>query len=82
MRDTILKLLSEDELRRVGTAGAGARLSHGDQYIDLEQLHHGVRRAIGTTKPMGHVVPRDDVHEVTWSKILKHVAAYRLAPSK
>ena len=80
-RDSVLKLLSDNELARVSTAETAARLSDGDEYIDLEQLEHGVRRAIGTTTPMARMLPRKAVHESTWTKILTHLAAARVPPS-
>ena len=42
-RDTILKLLSDEENARVATGEAGARLSEGDEYLDLLHLDQGVR---------------------------------------
>jgi hypothetical protein len=79
MRDSILKLLSDEEVASVSTAESAARLSDGDEYLDLEQLDHGVRRAQGTATPMGHVLPRKAVHENTWSKILTQLAARGIA---
>ena len=69
-RDRILQLLSDDEVSSVSTAETAARLSDGDEYLDLEQLDQGVQRAHGTTTPMGRVLPRKAVHANTWSKIL------------
>ena len=78
-RDSILKLLSDEEVARVSNAEAGARLLDGDEYLDLEQLDKGVRRALGTS--MGRVLPRKAVQESTWSKILTQLAATAPAPS-
>ena len=44
-RDTILKLLSDDEVAKVSTAETASRLADGDEYLDLEHLDKGVRRA-------------------------------------
>jgi hypothetical protein len=72
-RDGILNLLSDDEVARVSTAETPPRLLDGDEYIDLGQLEKGVRRADGTATPMGRVLPRKAVHELTWSKIVAHL---------
>jgi hypothetical protein len=69
-RESVLKLLSHDEVAKVSTAEAADHLSAGDEYLDLEHLEHGVQRAGGTPTPMGHVLPRKAVHENTWTKIL------------
>lgn len=76
-RDSILKLLSDDEVAGVSTAETAPRLSDGDEYLDLEQLDQGVRRARGTATPMGRVLPRKAVHESTWRKILTRLPAPR-----
>ncbi len=73
-RDAILNLLTDQEVARVSTAETAARLSEGDEYLDLEQLALGVRRAGkagATTSPMGRVLPRTAVGESTWAQILR-----------
>ena len=75
-RDTILKLLSDEENARVATGEAGARLSEGDEYLDLLHLDQGVQRA-GIT--MGHFLPRSAVSDETWHKILAHLDGGTLA---
>jgi hypothetical protein len=76
-RDSILKLLSDDEIARVSTAETAAHLTNGDEYLDLEKLDQGVRHANGTPTPMGRVLPRKSVHAQTWSKILTHLESAR-----
>ena len=78
-RDSILKLLSDDEVGSVSTAETAARLTTGDEYLDLENIDQGVQRAPGKSTPMGRVVPRKSVHEKTWNKILAHLADPRRA---
>jgi len=78
-RDSIMKLLSDDEVASVSTAETAARLSDGDEYVDLEQLAEGVQRAHGAATHMGGVLPRKAVHEKTWSKILTQLQARRAA---
>jgi len=57
----------------VSIAEGAARLSNGDEYLDLEQLARGVQRAPAPTTPMGHVLPKKAVREATWLKILSLV---------
>jgi hypothetical protein len=75
-RDSVLKLLSDEEVGKVSTAETAARLLAGDEYLDLEQLGQGVQRAGGNSTPMGRVLPRRAVHEDTWSKILALLAKH------
>ncbi|MDZ4840617.1 MAG: hypothetical protein SH859_00515 [Hyphomicrobium aestuarii] len=75
VRDTILKLLTDVETAKVCTAEATVRLHDGAEYLDLEQLGHGVQRATAATQvPMGHVIPRSAVSKETWTKIVAHLA--------
>ncbi len=69
-RDAILKLLSDDEIARVSTAETAKHLSVGDEYLDLEHLDLGVRRAMVMTVPMGQVLSKKAVKEETWKAIL------------
>jgi hypothetical protein len=73
-RETILKLLSNDEVAKVSMAETAARLPDGDEYIDLEHLERGVQRAGGSPTPMGHVLSKKSVHPETWVKILAELA--------
>jgi len=75
-RDSILKLLSDEENGRVSTAEAAPRLTEGAEYLDLEQLGQGVQRAKAATAKatMAHILPRSAVSEETWRKILVHLA--------
>ena len=76
-RNSILKMLSDDEVASVSTAETAAGLGDGDEYLDLEQLDRGVRCAGGAAMPMGRVLPRKAVHANTWKKILTQLAAPR-----
>ena len=69
-RDDVLTLLSDDEMARVNTVGTALRLSQDDEYVDLEQLDQGVRRAVEMTTFMGRFLPRKALHENTWTKVL------------
>ena len=74
-RNSILSLLSDEEVARVSTAETAPRLIVGDEYIDLGKLEQGVRRVVGTAAPLGRVLPRKAVHENTWSKIVTQLEA-------
>ena len=69
-RESILKLLSDDEVAKVSTAETAKSLSAGDEYVDLEHLDNGVRRAGTALASTGHLLPRKAVREATWAKIL------------
>ena len=70
-RDTILKLLSDEEIARVSTAEGAIELTEGTEYLDLEKLDLGIQRAKAATKvKMGQVLPRSAVCGETWTKIL------------
>ena len=74
-RDTILKLLSPEELARVCTAESKPALVTGEDYLDLKHLDRGIRRArpylgVKGTAPMGDVLPKSAVTSSTWAKIL------------
>lgn len=74
-RDAILKLLSDDEVASVSTAETAPRLLDGEEYIDLEQLDGGVRRAILHLPSMGSVLPRKSVQSDTWTKVVAELAS-------
>jgi len=69
-RDGVMKLLSDQEASSVSSAESADKLDEGDEYLDLEHLDEGVRKADGLIVIMGRVLPRKAVHETTWSKIL------------
>jgi len=80
-RDTILKMLSDDEVAKVSTAETAPKMAEGDEYVDLEQLPRGVQHAHGAHTPMQNVLPRKAVHEKTWSKILKELHTQAPTPT-
>lgn len=77
-RAAVLKLLAEGELGDFGQGGSPKVLANGDQYLDLEQLTRGVQRARAGVRLGPHVLPRKAIHEDTWRRILRQLAA-RLA---
>jgi hypothetical protein len=78
-RETVLKLLSDNEIAKVSMVEATPRLTEGDEYLDLEQLDRGVQRAPWTTPAIGRVLPRKSVDAPTWNKILAQLAARHAA---
>jgi hypothetical protein len=74
-RESILKLLSDDELASVSTAETATRLSDGDEYLDLDKLDQGVLRASGAAVPMGRVLTEKAVQGNTWNTILTKLPA-------
>ena len=69
-RDSILQLLSDDEVARVSAGKGEARLSDGDEYIDMAAPDNGVRCVHGAMQlTMGQVLPRNAVSTETWAKI-------------
>jgi len=73
-REDILNLLSDAEVAKVSTAETAASLTDGDEYLDLERLELGVRKALGK-QPMSRVLPRKAVQAETWRKILTRLPA-------
>jgi hypothetical protein len=81
-RAGILKILSDEENAAVSTAETADHLADGDEYLDLQKLDRGVRRASGQTAKMDRVLPRKSVPAATWSKLIAHLAAHaRLVPA-
>jgi hypothetical protein len=78
-RRNILGLLSDAEVAGVSTAETAARLEDGDEYLDLEHLDDGVRRASQDTTPMRRILPRKAVEEATWGRILRELAGPSVA---
>ena len=76
-RDTILKMLSNDEISKASMSETASRLPEGDEYLDLQEIERGVQRADGASTPMGHVLAKNSVHPNTWTRILAELAAPR-----
>jgi len=68
-RETILKLLSDEEVEAVSMAETAATLTEGEEYLDLEHLDLGVQKAHGATLAIGQTLERKAVHEETWTRI-------------
>jgi uncharacterized membrane protein len=74
-RESVLKLLSDDEVAKVSNAESARTLNDGEEYLDLEQLLLGVQQAHGVPTDMGRVLPRKALHPGTWDSILAHLAS-------
>lgn len=82
-RDAILMILSDDEVASVSTSETAISLSDGTEYLDLEQLEHGVQKAgKGAVTIMGRILPRKAVHEKTWTRILAELAKLKVLPHR
>lgn len=69
-KDTILKLLSDDELARVSSAEGAAPIPAGEEYVDLSHLERGVQRARDSATPMGKILPKSAVLPHTWTSVM------------
>jgi hypothetical protein len=75
LRKRMLLLLSDDEIACLSNAESAPRVEDGDEYLDLLDLDQGVRQAFGTDTPLGCVLPRKAICEVTWGKIVEMLPA-------
>lgn len=75
IRDSIMKLLSDEEVARVSTTEAGTPLSDGEEYLDLEHCESGMHSAKAMTAPMGRILSKNSVREKTWNAILAILAS-------
>jgi hypothetical protein len=72
-RDAILDLLSDTEVASVTTSSTARDLHAGDEFIDLEHVELGVRRASGVAPPPGYVLPRCAVSDATWHLVVSRL---------
>lgn len=69
-KEHILALLTDEETARVSNVEADYRLTHGDEYVDLDHLDAGLQHARGTVGSLGTLVTKKSVHRDTWSRIV------------
>ena len=83
-RDSIMQLLSDEEVARVSAAEGEAGLTEGEEYIDLAAPDNGVRRVHGELqRTVGQVLPRSAVSADTWAKIgTRFGTRFAKAPAK
>lgn len=72
-RDSILELLSDDEISKVSAAEDHRMIEH-DDYIDLQEIERGVQQANGAIATMGTALPRKSVRPETWDRIVALLA--------
>jgi hypothetical protein len=73
-RDSVLRLLSDDEVARLSDVETMPSLALGDAYLDLERLELGVQTVHAMSRlGAGQALPRSGVGAETWSKILVHL---------
>jgi hypothetical protein len=72
-RDAILDLLSDTEVASVTTSSTTRDLHPGEEFIDLEHVELGVRRASGVAPPPGYVLPRCAVSDSTWHLVVSRL---------
>jgi hypothetical protein len=78
-RESILMLLSDDEVAAVATAETATRLPDGDEYLDMEHLEQGVQCAHHNKMPMGRMLPKKAVQVETWKKLLAKLPSHPVA---
>ena len=71
-RDTILKLLTDEENAKVSTLEDNSEIT--GEYIDLENISKGVQNASGGSTH--NVLPKSAVSAETWSKIVAMVGSH------
>jgi hypothetical protein len=74
-RESMMKLLTDDEVAKVSNAESGPKLTDGDEYLDLVHLDKGVRRANRGSIDMTHLLPKKSVTPETWMKLVAHLPA-------
>lgn len=81
-RDSVMELLSDDDIARVTAAESATSLVDGDEYIDLEQLDQGIRTVAGGTAAIavGRVIAKKAVQERTWDRVVAQLASRRIVP--
>lgn len=74
-RERVMKLLADGEHIDFSQREPSDSLRNGDEYLDLDQLAHGVQRARAGVVPAGQVLARKAIHEDTWRRILRQLSA-------
>lgn len=69
-RESVLQMLSDEEIAAVSRTEATQRLGEDDEYLDLDRLVQGVQKSVGLVPKMGSVLPKKAIRAETWNKIL------------
>ncbi len=73
----LLQLLAEDETARVAHADT-SWLNEGEEYVDLDAVHHGVQRARATSGRRRHrVLSRRALRQQTWERVVARLNSDR-----
>lgn len=80
LRDGITQLLSSDEVTRLHSDEPRPQPKEGEEYIDLDQLHFGVRLAMEMPPPKGNLLARSAVHKDTWTSIIVLLTTPNVSP--
>jgi hypothetical protein len=75
-RAAILDLLSAEEVAHVTTAHTAHWLNADEEFLDLEHVDRGIRRASCVTAPACYVLPRTAVSDETWRQIVSRLHRY------
>ena len=73
-QETVIDLLSDEEIAQVRSCASAVPLNEGDEYLDLAHLAAGVRRTRTQTTLQGRLLPKRAVLPRTWNRILKELA--------
>jgi hypothetical protein len=76
-REGVMGLLADDELRSVIALQHTPAVPPGEEYLDLEQLGHGIGRGPSTAPPMMNVLSKRAMRPATWIKIVAFIGAAR-----
>ncbi len=75
-RDSILRLLSAQEVALLSNMETVPSLDMGDEYVDLEHPEQGVQTVHALTRlGVGRALPRSGVQKETWMQILAHLSS-------
>jgi hypothetical protein len=77
-RETILRILSDEEAASVGSETTSTQIEDGDEFIDLGEIEKGVQRSVGSHRQK-NLLLRKAIHENTWRKVTTDLAARQLA---
>jgi|HubBroStandDraft_6_1064221.scaffolds.fasta_scaffold643932_2 hypothetical protein len=72
-RAAILELLSCEEVASLTAPHPAHWLNADEEFLDLEHVDRGIRRASAVAAPAGHLLPRTAVSDETWRQIVSRL---------
>jgi hypothetical protein len=72
-RESVLQMLSDEEIAAVNRTEATQRLREDDEYLDLDRLVQGVQMSVGLAPKSGSLLPKKAIREETWNRILERL---------